>query len=792
MSIRRWARLAATLASLAVVFSAHAAFQSFVVRNFRVEGAQRIAEGTIYNYLPINIGDTVDSQRVREATRALFQTGFFQDIEFRKDGDTLVIVVLERPTIAEFKFSGNKDIKDDDLKKSLTNIGLAQGKTFDRSVLEEVTRELTEEYYGRGKYGAKVTPTVDDLGDNKVRITIKIVEGDAAKIREVNIVGNSSFTDKEILASFELKMGNWLSFIKKNDRYSKQALEGDLEKLKSFYMDRGFADFHWDNVQVAISPDKRDIFVTVSVTEGDRYTISDVKLAGEMVVPEQDLKNLIVIQPGEPFAQNLLTLTEKAMGLRLGADGYAFAQVRALPELDKDKKTAAITFFVDPKSRAYVRHINFNGTDSVNDEVLRREMLQMESGYLANNLVDRSQIRLQRLPYIEKVEHETTPVPGSPDLVDVDFKIKEGLPGQFGGSLGYSATYGVTLGGNFVHSNFMGTGNRLAVNLQGGQYQKIYDASYTDAYRTVDGLSRQLSLTYLDSKQYTSATSQFSTTTASAGISWGYLLSEYRSVRFGVTYQKAELATSSFSSDQAIEWVLANGGHDIGSGIATTNLESLELLAGWSYDSRNATLFPTAGARFGLSFTASVPQSDVEYYIAGLDFTKYVHLAGRWLFRINSNLSYGQPYGDTTAIPPYRNRYAGGPGSVRGYRESTLGPKDSLGNPFGGNVLVANQLEIIVPTPAKIAGSTRVAIFFDSGGVFSSDGTRFTDKLGDPIEYHFEYDKLKRSVGIGVEWLAPLGLLRFSYAIPLNEDLSTDRYFGDQVERFQFSIGNAF
>src|SRR5215470_10926599 len=607
MSFWRWARLVAALFSMAAALSAHAAFEPWVVRNFRVEGAQRIAEGTIYNYLPVNIGDTIDEQRLREASRALFQTGFFQDFEFRKDGDTLVIVVLERPTIAEFKFSGNKDIKDDDLKKSLTNIGLAQGKTFDRSVLEEVTRELTEEYYGRGKYGAKVTPMVEDIGDNKVRVTIKIVEGDAAKIREVNIVGNTSFTDKEILSGFELKTGNWLSFIKKNDRYSKQSLEGDLEKLKSFYMDRGFADFHWDNVQVAISPDKRDIFVTVSITEGDRYKISDVKLAGEMVVPEQDLKSLILVQPGEPFAQNMLTMTEKAMGLRLGLDGYAFAQVRALPELDKQKKTAAITFFVDPKSRAYVRHINFNGTDNVNDEVLRREMRQMEGGYLSNNLVDRSQVLLQRLPYIEKVEHETTPVPGSPDLVDVDFKIKEGLPGQFGGSLGYSATYGVTLGGNFVHSNFMGTGNRLAVNLQGGQYQKVYDASYTDAYRTVDGLSRQLSLTYVDSKQYTSTASQFSTTTASAGISWGYLIKEFQNVRFGVTYQQADLATSTLSSEQARAWVIANGGHTIDPNllIDTTNVQSIELLAGWAYDSRNATLFPTAGTRFATSFTTT-------------------------------------------------------------------------------------------------------------------------------------------------------------------------------------------
>jgi len=793
MSVRRLAHLAAALAGLAAALSARAAFDPFVVRNFRVEGAQRIAEGTIYNYLPINIGDSVDEQRTREALRALFQTGFFQDVELRKDGDTLVIFVLERPTIAEFKFSGNKDIKDDDLKKSLTNIGLAQGKTFDRSVLEDVTRSLTEEYYGRGKYGAKITANVEDLGDNKVRVTINIVEGDRAKIREVNIVGNTSFTDKEILSSFELHTGTWLSFIKKNDRYSKQALEGDLEKLKSFYMDRGFADFHWDNVQVAISPDKRDIFVTVSVTEGERYTISDVKLVGEMVVPEQDLKNLIIVQPGQAFAQNLLTFTEKAMGVRLGQDGYAFAQVRALPDLDKEKKTAAITFFVDAKNRVYVRHVNFNGTSSVNDEVLRREVRQMESGYLSNGLVDRSQVNLQRLPYIEKVEHETTPVPGSPDLVDVDFKIKEGLPGQFGGSLGYSATYGVTLGGNFVHSNFMGTGNRVAVNLQGGQYQKVYDASYTDAYRTVDGLSRQLSLTYVDSKQFTSATSQFSTTTASAGVSWGYLISELQSVRFGVTGQKAELVTSIYSSQQAQDWVLNNGNPKvIVPGIVSTDVRSLELLAGWAYDTRNAVLFPSAGTRLALSLNFAVPGSDVEYYMSGLDFTKYVRLGGRWLFKVNSNLAYGEAFGDTTAIPPYRNRYAGGPGTVRGYRASTLGPKDSLSNPYGGNMLVVNQLEVIIPTPAKIAGSTRVALFFDSGNVFSTGGVKFYDKLGRPIDYGFSYDSLKRSVGIGVEWLAPLGLLRFSYAVPLNEDAATDRYYGDQVERFQFSIGNAF
>src|SRR6185503_17645879 len=396
----QWAALGAALWTS---FAAYAAFEPFVVRNFRVEGAQRIAEGTIYNYLPINIGDRVDETRLREAGRAIFQTGFFQDFEFRRDGDTLVIVVLERPSILEFKFDGNKDIKDEDLQKVLMENGLTAGKTFDRSTLDQLTNSLTEEYYGRGKYAAKVTPTVENLDDNRVRVSIQIEEGDRAKIRQVNIVGNTTFEEKDIIEGFELKTGNWMSFIRQNDRYSKEALEGDLEKLRSYYMDRGFADFRTDDVQVAISPDKRDIFVTISITEGDRYTISDVKLAGEMVVPEQDLRGLILAAPGETFSQAVLTQTEELMRLRLGNDGYAFAEIRAVPDLNDDMKTAAVTFFVDPTNRVYVRRINFNGADSVNDEVFRREMRQMEGGYLSNSLVERSKLFVQRLPYVEKV-----------------------------------------------------------------------------------------------------------------------------------------------------------------------------------------------------------------------------------------------------------------------------------------------------------------------------------------------------------------------------------------------------
>jgi outer membrane protein insertion porin family len=773
--------------------TAFAAFEPFVVRNFRVEGAQRISEGTIYNYLPINIGDTVDERRLREAGRALFETSFFQDFEFRRDGDTLVIVVLERPSILEFTFDGNKDIKDEDLEKVLTENGLATGKTFDQATVDQLTQSLTEEYYGRGTYGAKVTATVEPVPDNRVRVSIQIEEGDRAKIRQVNIVGNTSFEEDEIIGDFELSTGNWLSFIRNNDRYSKEALEGDLEKLRSFYMDRGYADFRADDVQVAISPDKRDIFVTISITEGDRYTISDVKLAGEMVVPERDLELLMLAQPGQTFSQAVLTQAEELMGFRLGRDGYAFAEVRAVPELNEETKEAAITFFIDPRNRVYVRRINFNGADNVNDEVFRREMRQLEGGYLSNALVDRSKLSLQQLPYVENVDHETTPVPGSPDLVDVDFEIEEGLPGQFGGSLGYSETYGITLGGNFIHSNFMGTGRRVAMELRGGEYQKIYDINFTDPYRNIDGVARTISLTYQDITQYTSVTSDFSTTTLSGGMNWSYPVGNFQRLTLGFSYQDSELLTSAYSSRQALGWVTQNGKpFQAPSGFVGTDVKSLDMITAWTFDTRNAALFPTNGTRIAAGLNATVPGSDIEYYVASIDFTKYFPIRGRWMFRIHNEVAFGEAFGQTTAIPPFRNRYAGGPGSVRGFKESYLGPRDDLGNPYGGNLLFANQFELIIPTPEKIAGSTRIALFFDVGNVFSTDNVLFFDNLGDPIDYSFDYDNLKKSVGLGVEWLAPLGLLRFSYAAPLNEDAATDRFYGDEVERFQFSIGNAF
>jgi outer membrane protein insertion porin family len=772
-------------------------FEPFEVRNLRVEGLQRIPEGTVFNYLPINIGDRVDQRRIQEAVRSVYATGFFRDVEFRRDGGTLVIVALERPSIEEFTITGNKDIKTEDLEGSLRRVGLARGRTFDRSVLAEVTQFLTDQYYSRGKYGVSVASEVEELANNTVRIAIEVKEGERARIRQINVVGNSAFSDDDLLDEFLLKTPHFTSFYKQDDRYARESLQGDLESLRSYYMDRGYADFRVDSTQVTISPDKKDIYITVNVEEGDRYTVSDVKIAGQLVVPEEELRRLIQIMPGETFSQRKLTNTAELFSFRLGQDGYAFADIQSVPELDRDTREVAVTFYVDPQNRVYVRRINFNGADNVNDEVFRREMRQLEGGYLSNTKVERSKIRLQRLPYVESVEFETNPVAGTPDLVDVDFQVEEGLPGQFGGGVGFSESQGVILNGNFVHSNFMGTGNRFAAEINSGRFNKVYSLGFTDPYRNIDGLSRTLSLGFRDITQFTSAASDFSTETITGGVEWGYPITEVQFLRFGLSWQRAQLFANNFSSQQAQAWVLNNGEGFSERVSPTLNLfgtefDTVELVLGWSYDSRNRAFFANRGTRARFSVNATIPGSDVEYYVASLDYRKYIPLFGRWTLMINAEVAFGDDIGDTTALPPYRNFFGGGPGSVRGFRESRLGPKDSFGNPYGGNAKFASQIELIIPLPEKWSRSARFSAFYDVGNVFSSGDVAFFDRLGDPLEYDIDYDNLKSSVGIAAEWLAPLGLFRFSYAFPLNNDAATDRLFGDELERFQFTIGNAF
>jgi outer membrane protein insertion porin family len=786
------------IAALCLLLPMTALAQSdFVVRDMRVEGLQRISEGTVFNYLPINIGDSVDKIRIQEAIRSLYQQGLFDDIEIRRDGDTLIVAVQERPSIESFEIEGNKDIKTEDLMESLRGVGLAKGKTFDRSVLDEVAGFLREQYYDRGKYGVSVETSVVDTPNNTVRLRIDVVEGDRAKIRQVNIVGNDSFAEDEIREDFELDTANWLSWIRQDDRYSKEALEGDLETLRSFYMNRGYADFRVESTQVAISPNKKDIFVTIGIHEGDVYTISDIKLVGELVFPEEIMRAMVLAQPGSIFNQQLLTSSSEFMTFRLGEQGYANAEIEPVPELDHEKKEAAITFYMNPNSRVYVRRINFHGVSEVDDEVLRREMRQMESAFLSNPLVERSKVRLQRLPYIESAEVRTTPVAGVPDMVDLDFDLTYRMPGQFSGGIGYSESQKLMLNGSIVHTNFLGTGNRVALEAVSGRYQKAYSLSHTDPYRTMDGVSRTISLNYRDITQFTSAASDFSTTSGGLTVNYGYPVTEFQRLSMGLSYQRSELLASESSTQQAQDWVLNNGNpfiEDTGAGFEFygTNFETIEMQFGWSFDSRNRALFATRGMRQSLFLAMAVPGSDVEYYQARYNYTQYIPIWGPWVGRINAELGISEAMGETTATPPFKQFYGGGPSSVRGFKESYLGPRDSFGNPYGGNVLVASQVELIIPLPEKWSSQARASLFYDIGNVFNTGEVEFTDKLGSPIEYKPSVDELRASVGIGVQWLAPLGLFRFSYAYPLNEYRGNDRYFGDEVERFQFSIGQAF
>ncbi len=788
---------------------------AFTVGDIRVEGLQRITEGTIYNYLPVNIGDRLDQRRIQEAIRALFGTGFFSDIEMRRDGETLVVVVQERPSIESFEVTGNKDIKTEDMQKSLRGVGLAPGKTFDRSVLEEVRGFLTDQYFSRGKYAVRIDPKVEEVPGNKVRIKIEVVEGQRARIRQINLVGNTAYDDEELLDAFELRTPNWLSWYKQDDRYSRESLQGDIEKLQSWYQDRGYANFAVESTQVAIAPEMDDVFITMNLNEGDVFKVGEVKVAGTMKVPEAELRRLVMVQPGQTYSRKLITQSQELMSFRLGVEGYAFAKIDPVPTAHDDTKTIDLTFFVDAGNRAYVRRINFINTSAIDDEVLRREMRQMEGSYLSNSLLERSKERLQRLPYIEEVEFETTPVPGTPDLVDVDFDVKEGLPGQFSGGIGYSESQAFMLNGSFVHSNFMGSGERLALELVTGRYSQQYSLSHTDPYTNIDGVSRTVGLQFRDVTQYVSAASDFSTTTMSGTLEFGYPITEYQGLRFGLVAQHSDLIVNpANSAPEAVDWVRANGnpyrrvierefpGVDpddpptiIESILFGTKFNTFELVGTWYFDTRNRAIFADRGLQHSMSFAVTAPGSEVNYYTFRYDYLQLLPIWRQWTAALSSQIAYGDALGeDTTSLPPYRQFFAGGPDSVRGFSESRLGPKDGFGNPYGGNLKVVGRAELLFPVPAKWRASTRISAFFDIGNVFSQGtGIGYVGQDGrTPVDYEFDYNELKQSAGLAIQWFAPLGVFRFSYGIPLNEFKGDGIRYPDETEKFQFTIGSAF
>jgi outer membrane protein insertion porin family len=786
---------------LVSALGAHAEDAEFEVADIRVEGLQRISEGAVFNALPVNIGDHIGPQRIREALRALNDTGFFRDVELRRDESVLIVVVQERPTIRTFGLQGNKIIKTEEMSKSLRNVGLASGKVLNRYMLEDVRQYLIDQYFARGRYDVGVEVKVEEQPGNLVDIHVDIDEGKTARIRQINVVGNERFSDKELLAGMELKPHNLLSFYRGDDRYSRQSLTGDLEKLRSYYMDRGYADFEITSTQVALAPEKDDLFITVNVFEGTTWKAGAVKIAGRFVVPEEILRQYIVVKPGDTYSQRLIALSEQGLRERLNEAGFGYAEVAAVPSPNAETGEIALTFQIEPNARTYVRHVNFNGVERTKDEVLRREMRQLEGAVLTNASITRSKERLQRLPYIEDVETETKRVEGAADLVDIDVTVEEGPSSQIGGGIGYSERQSVMLQGSYIDSNLFGTGDRLAVDLNGGKYGQVFSVSHTDPYFTADGVSRSFNASYIERDRITSSFSQFTTQTYSAGFGFGYPLSEDQFFNVGLQYSHEDLATAFSSSTQLRDWVRENGDYyfrRVGrERILGTLLDTVEINGSWLYDSRDRSLFPTHGGSHRLSVSYALPIDDVSYVTANFRSQQFFHIPGAdWLERfplsVTTNLGWSRALGDTTAVPPHRHVFTGGSDSVRGFRDGTLGPRDSLGNPYGGDAGVSAQFEAIIPLPAKFQTSARLSLFYDIGQSFFLGDTEFRNPRGDRTNYRFDLGELRSSAGIALQWLSPMGLFRLSYAVPLRWQDATRREYGDDIEEIQFSVGKAF
>lgn len=768
-----------------------AAAEPFTVGQIRVEGLRRISEGTLFNYLPIAPGDVVDDQRLAAALRAVYKAGFFKDVRFARDGTDLVIQVEERPAIRSFSLSGNKEIKTEDLERVLTRNGLAEGRIFDRSVLEGIQLEMTRQYHGRGRYGVDIQTDVTDVGDNQVSIDIRVREGETARIRQINIVGNASYADEQLLDIFELTTPGLFTWASGNDQYSREKLGGDLEKLRSFYMDRGHADFRIESTQVSVSPDKRGVFITINIREGEVYTIKEVKITGDMVVSEAELRRFVLAAPGSTFSMGLVTTSAQFVQQRLGNDGFAFAEVTPYPELDREKREVSLTLLVEPGSRVYVDSINFRGSSVTTDEVYRREMRQFEGTWLSNAALDRSRLRIQRLPFVEKVEHKIERLPGSEDLVDVNFDIEERSAGNFQAGIGFGGT---NIGGfidlSVTHSNFFGTGNRVSVNMNSRSFSQVYNISVTEPYWTIDGVSRTVSAFYNTSESLGQDLETFSRESFGFGTSFRWPLSEYQSFGFGVTLARTDLATAVFGSSQQLYDFLVDPNHGepylvnqgFGSLVAGLRYDSLVINGGWTSDTRNRAIFADRGTLRSITADIALYPGDVTFWAMKASNLTLFPLGRGFVLSMNGEIALAKPYGTSNDVPPDRKFYGGGADSVRGFRDSYLGPSyaSRFGRelPLGGDLRVYLQNELLLPNfladdPLAPPKNGRFSLFIDVGNVFAKPG-------------EFEFADLRASAGMAATFLTPLGAMRFSFAFPFRREDT------DEIERFQFTVGTVF
>ncbi len=749
---------------LALLARATMAFEPFPIKDIRVEGIQRTEAGTVFSYLPVKVGDTMTDEKAAAAIKALFATGFFKDVRLEIDGQVLVVILDERPAIASLEFAGLKVFKPEDLKKSLREVGLAESRIFDRALVERAEQELKRQYLAQGHYAVQVTTTVTPLERNRVGVNFAVVEGDIAKIKQINLVGASAIAEADLLDLMVLRTPGLLTWYTKNDQYSKQKLSGDLETLRSFYLDRGYLEFTIESTQVSISPDKQDIYITVNINEGEKYTISSVKLAGQLLLPEDELTKLVQVKPGEVFSRERMTDTTKAISERLGNEGYAFANVNAAPEIDKAARQVAFTVFVDPGRRVYVRRINVLGNTPTRDEVIRRELRQTESAWYDGEKINRSRARVDKLGYFDEVTVETPPVAGTTDQVDMELKVKEKPTGNIMLGAGFSSAEKLTASGSVQQQNLFGSGKHVGVQVSTSKSNKVYSLSHTDPYFTIDGVSQGFDVYLRNTDTSSLAVGSFGSDSVGGGVRWGLPIAEDDYVTVGFSVDRTTLKLDSSSPARYRDYVNRFG----------TKSNTLLAALGWQKDDRDSLLMTTKGVYRRAMVEVSLPGSTATYSKVTYQHQHFTPLSRDVTLALNGEVGLAQAYGNKD-LPFFKNFYAGGIGSVRGFESGSLGPRDpATAEGLGGNKRLIANAELLLPVPGMGRDkSMRLSGFVDGGNVWGYDSK-------------FSLGSMRYSGGIALAWNSPMGPLKFSYANPFNKKAD------DKTQRLQFQMGSVF
>ena len=799
------------LASLFLLISTHAyTFDDFIVNDIRISGLQRVSTGSIFNTIPISVGDKIDERKIIDITKALFASEQFDDIQIGKDGNSLIINVVERPSISEINISGNKALKTEQLLESFDGIGIKEGQVYKRSTLEKIKTELVRSYSSQGRYGAGVEVNETNQPRNRVSLSIVIDEGESAKIEGINILGNEVFSNDELLDVMELSEGSWFSFLSNDNQYSREKLQGDIENLESFYLDRGYVKFSIESSQVSISRDRNSIYITYIVSEGPLYKINDVRIVGDLPIDKTIVDTLINTQKDVTYSQAQITQIEEIVTGLLGNEGYAFASVTGQPEINQDLFEVDLSFVIEPGKRTYTRKILFEGNELTQDSVLRREMRQFEGAWASDDKIEQSKIRLERLGFFRDVSVETIPVPGTDDQIDVKFSVEEETTGNIGGNLGYS-DFGLMLGFNLQERNFLGTGNSVGININKSIYQEAYNLSYYNPYYTIDGVSRGYSIYYRKTDYGEFNVANYTSDSQGFGIQLGYPISDIQRVGINLTYDKTDIDEGTLPVRDILDFLSTEG----------NAFQTLSAQAVWSRITLNRGMFPTAGASTEALFLATLPFSDINYAKLNIRQKYYKPLnIFDLVFGFQGELGILAPYGDTEKVPFFQHFYAGGPRSLRGFESNTLGPRvtptpcyqfdtvndycpplidsnfDGIADspaynrgiiyqrddPIGGDVKVEGSLQIIFKLPmVEDQRSMRSAFFFDFGNVFALECKNYQVSCYKP-----SFEELRYSIGVGLTWITGFGPMSFAIAKPYNED----RY--ERTEEFQFTIGTVF